>query len=272
MQFQNRAKQLRLAVPVSLKDSVDGGLRSVESRRKSGLGFFSDLPDLDEQFGRAAEFHMSLSALRSPPFYTQMDTLQYTNECDFDVDYSPMHSRRMDTTHERGFGDRLNDLMQERFGPRSQSALARESGVPQATISRTLKKASAPEMETVVQFAKVFGVACEWLLTERGPKYVRDMRNSGMVNPGANVTDPQTDAEKFTLISRLENLHTELSELLHFVKGIPSISANPEHSDDMNISPARARVAAAAEDVRRDRSEGEKHGKHGKEPGGRKTR
>ncbi len=84
----------------------------------------------------------------------------------------------MNETTERGFGDRLDELMQEHSlfsGTRGQSALSRASGVPQPTISRLLKKSSAPEMETVVKLARPFGVTCEWLLTERGPKYVADI-------------------------------------------------------------------------------------------------
>lgn len=180
----------------------------------------------------------------------------------------------MDTNTERGFGDRLDELMQDdkRFGPRGQSALARLSEVPQATISRTLKKASAPEMETVVRFAKVFNVTCEWLLTGRGPKYIRDMRDGVMGNPGLNITDRPTIEEISTLISRLQTLHDQVLDLLTFAKGIPLISPDSEHSDDMHNPLARARVAAAAEDIRKNRSEGEKHGKHRTEPGNRKTR
>ncbi|WP_257146322.1 helix-turn-helix domain-containing protein [Burkholderia sp. JKS000303] len=71
----------------------------------------------------------------------------------------------------------MDELMQAHSlfsGTRGQSALSRASGVPQPTISRLLKKSSAPEMETVVKLARPFGVTCEWLLTERGPKYVAD--------------------------------------------------------------------------------------------------
>lgn len=203
-----------------------------------------------------------------------MDTLQYANECDFDGTYSPTHSSGMDKDIERGFGDRLDELMRAdvRFGERGQSALARASGVPQATISRTLKKASAPEMETVVQFAKVFNVTCEWLLTERGPKYVKDMPNDVMVNPDANVTGYPTNQEISTLIIRLQGLHDQVLDLLTFVKGLPSISPDYKNSDHMHNPSARARVAAAAEDIRKNRSEGEKHGKHQNGSEGRKAR
>ena len=217
---------------------------------------------------------MSLGALRSPPFYMQMDTLQYTNECDFDGAYSPTHSWPMDTTNERGFGDRLNELMQAHphYKGRGQSALARDTGVPQATISRILQKANAPEMATVVKLARALGVACEWLLTERGPKYVSDMRIEGNVYPEANVADAPTPAEISTLINCLQILHDQVFDLLTFVKGIPSISSDSEHSDHMHNSPARANVAAAANRIRRNQEEDQKHEKHRNEPGGRKTR
>ncbi|WP_186107297.1 helix-turn-helix domain-containing protein [Burkholderia gladioli] len=73
-------------------------------------------------------------------------------------------------------GARLFDLLSKHpnYGPRGQSRLSRESGVPQSTISRFIKDENVPEMETIAKIAVVFGVTCEWLITGRGPKYVTE--------------------------------------------------------------------------------------------------
>lgn len=202
-----------------------------------------------------------------------MTTLQYAIECDFDRDYSRLHIQRMDTREtDQQFGDRLDELMQghERYGVRGQSALAKDSGVPQPTISRILKNKSAPEMETVARLAVVFNVTCEWLLTGRGPKYVRLMRIEDSENPDENVSRELSTEEISTLISRLQDLQTQVSALLTFAKGIPSISGDPKRSDDMYISSVRANTAAAAKLLGKD-SGGKKHGKHRDQPGGNKT-
>lgn len=170
----------------------------------------------------------------------------------------------MNKDNERGFGDRLDELMQAHSlyaGHRGQSALARASGVPQPTISRILKKKAAPEMETVVKLAKALGVACEWLLTERGEKYVRNAHESPIVNPEANVTDQEPASEIATLISRLQNLQTEVAALLLYAQGLPAVFAETKHSQDMDISSVRAKGAAAADLVRGSRSEAGQHGK-----------
>ncbi|WP_207000678.1 helix-turn-helix domain-containing protein [Trinickia mobilis] len=78
---------------------------------------------------------------------------------------------------ERSVGDRLDELMQAspQFRVRGQSALARASGVKQPTINRILNNKSDPESENVRKLANVFGVTFEWLMSERGPKYVVDL-------------------------------------------------------------------------------------------------
>lgn len=86
--------------------------------------------------------------------------------------YSPAHSPGMEN-----IGDRLDGLMQAHplYRGRGQSALARNTGVPQPTINRILGNKSVPEMATVVKLAEAFGITCEWLLTGRGPKFIADI-------------------------------------------------------------------------------------------------
>lgn len=74
-------------------------------------------------------------------------------------------------------GDRLRELLHAHpnYGERGQSKLSRDTGVPQPTISRIMRGGSVPEMETLAALAIPFGVTCEWLLTERGPKFVAEL-------------------------------------------------------------------------------------------------
>ncbi|WP_175044539.1 helix-turn-helix domain-containing protein [Burkholderia lata] len=86
--------------------------------------------------------------------------------------YSLTHSLAM-----KKVGDRLRELLHAHpnYGERGQSKLSRDTGVPQPTISRILRGGSVPEMETLAALAIPFGVTCEWLLTERGPKFVAEL-------------------------------------------------------------------------------------------------
>ncbi|OXI42457.1 XRE family transcriptional regulator [Burkholderia aenigmatica] len=86
--------------------------------------------------------------------------------------YSLTHSLAM-----KKVGDRLKELLHAHpnYGERGQSKLSRDTGVPQPTISRILRGGSVPEMETLAALAIPFGVTCEWLLTERGPKFVAEL-------------------------------------------------------------------------------------------------
>lgn len=61
--------------------------------------------------------------------------------------------------------DRL-DIAMRRAGYRSQSALARASGVSQPSINRILKKSgvSGPESDTIKKLAQACGVSFQWLL------------------------------------------------------------------------------------------------------------
>jgi transcriptional regulator with XRE-family HTH domain len=181
----------------------------------------------------------------------------------------------MNSDNARGFGDRLDELMQANplyAGNRGQSALARASGVPQPTISRILKKKAAPEMETVTKLAVALSVTCEWLLTERGPKYIKDMHQFGVVNPDAIATEEIKSIEISTLINLLQNLHTEVTNILTYVQGFPSVSAETKHSQDRDISSVRATGAAAADLLKEGRHEDEQHGKHEiRPPRGSKT-
>ncbi|KWK74117.1 helix-turn-helix domain-containing protein [Burkholderia ubonensis] len=89
--------------------------------------------------------------------------------------YSLTHSLAM-----KKVGDRLRELLHAHpnYGERGQSKLSRDTGVPQPTISRILRGGSVPELETLAALAIPFGVTCEWLLTERGPKFVAELYTS----------------------------------------------------------------------------------------------
>jgi len=90
--------------------------------------------------------------------------------------------RRMDTNT---IGWRLDKAMQD-ARIKSQSELARQSGVPQPTINRILNGESkrGPETATLVALAKATGVEFSWLLEGRGPQ-----------RPGDPAPDRTRDAE-----------------------------------------------------------------------------
>lgn len=84
--------------------------------------------------------------------------MQYANGLFFAPAYSRMYSARMT------IGDRLDKAMKD-AKIESQSALARVSRVPQATISRILKGGGkkGPETETIKKLAAACNVSFEWL-------------------------------------------------------------------------------------------------------------
>lgn len=99
--------------------------------------------------------------------------------------YSLTHSLAM-----KNVGDRLKELLHAHpnYGERGQSKLSRDTGVPQPTISRILRGGSIPELETLAALAIPFGVTCEWLLTERGPKFIAELYASPPHDRAADTT------------------------------------------------------------------------------------
>lgn len=71
-------------------------------------------------------------------------------------DYPPMYIVGM------GIAERIDRMMSERK-IKSQSALARASGVPQPTIARILNRQNVPELNTVTKLASALGVTTTWL-------------------------------------------------------------------------------------------------------------
>jgi transcriptional regulator with XRE-family HTH domain len=70
--------------------------------------------------------------------------------------YAPMYMVGM------GIAERIDRMMRERK-IKSQSALARASGVPQPTIARILNRQNVPELNTVTKLASALGVTTTWL-------------------------------------------------------------------------------------------------------------
>lgn len=111
-----------------------------------------------------------------------------------------MHSLGMETDID--IGDRLNELMQEHphYRGRGQSALARDTGVPQPTINRILSNKSVPEMATVIKIALRFNVMCEWLLTGRGPKTPTEITETPQSGPFFTQGNPlDSDRQEFPI-------------------------------------------------------------------------
>lgn len=267
----DRAQGRKGAAGLTVEDSVHRRLRNAaDALRKCGLAVFRDPLDLQEHFCGRAVFHGALEEWFASPY-----SIRKWMVCNTQMNATLTRVirarivRGMNTNSEQGFGDRLDELMQDdaRFGARGQSALASASGVPQPTISRILKKNGAPEMETVVKLAVVFGVTCEWMLTGRGPKYARELGADVVVYPDENLTAQTIPAEMATLIKRLRNLHTEVQAILSYAEGLPSVSAEEKHSEDRSIPSVRAKGAAAAKLIREGgRHEDQRHGKRRNKP------
>ncbi|WP_155634477.1 hypothetical protein [Burkholderia stagnalis] len=126
----------------------------------------------------------------------------------------------------------------------------------------TIKPAKDIRAIYLIKACSLLHVTPEWVLFGSGKKSTVAPHESTIVNPKPNVTDETKSPEISKLISRLQNLHTEVSDLLSYVKGLPSVSAESKHSQDMDISSVRAKGAAAADLLREGRSEGGQHGKH----------
>lgn len=101
---------------------------------------------------------MSLSI---PTIYANGYKMQYENGCIFVNNYPRMYSSAMT------IGERLDKAMKLR-GFKSQQALAKESGVPQATISRILSNSGTkgPETETLRKLAHACRVTFESLVKQ----------------------------------------------------------------------------------------------------------
>jgi transcriptional regulator with XRE-family HTH domain len=126
--------------------------------------------------------------------------MQYTNGMLFDSAYSRMYSPGMT------IASRLDEAMREahEYGPRgiSQSALNRKSGVPQATISRTLKGQTDPEIDTIRRLAAALDVTFEWLNEGIPPK-----RRGGTSAPSLAHNPPAApDQDQATIDEGIELL------------------------------------------------------------------
>lgn len=186
--------------------------------------------------------------------------------------YSPAHSPGMEN-----IGDRLDGLMQAHplYRGRGQSALARNTGVPQPTINRILGNKSVPEMATVVKLAEAFGITCEWLLTGRGPKFIADIgpatQNVSIVHSGLPEEPTQQrfpndvgNALQSVLTAFRTGADIRSSDLRIIIwyaltpmeSGTIAQNDEPAHTDH-----ERSIVERAAEAIKR---AGEEHGEHGK--------
>jgi transcriptional regulator with XRE-family HTH domain len=101
---------------------------------------------------------------------------------------------------------RLDEAMKEarEYGPKgiSQSELKRRSGVPQATISRTLKGLTDPETDTIRKLATALNVTFEWLNEGLPPKHRAEGRTqteskAGNIKLASNQDDTLTSPESY---------------------------------------------------------------------------
>jgi transcriptional regulator with XRE-family HTH domain len=110
--------------------------------------------------------------------------MQYTNGSLFVPTYARLYSPQM------SLANRLDEAMKEArehgVDGISQSKLKEISGVPQATISRTLKGQTSPETATIRRLASALNVTFEWLNEGILPKY-RHEKVENVASPVAQV-------------------------------------------------------------------------------------
>ncbi|WP_175904189.1 helix-turn-helix domain-containing protein [Burkholderia seminalis] len=149
--------------------------------------------------------------------------------------YSLTHSLAM-----KNVGDRLRDLLHAHpnYGERGQSKLSRDTGVPQPTISRILRGGSVPELETLAALAIPFGVTCEWLLTERGPKFVAELYASPPHERATDAVRPLPPNAQILIseIRRASEAGVSEDVFAAFMTLIRSIPAQQSSRDDGDLA------------------------------------
>lgn len=153
--------------------------------------------------------------------------MQCTNELIFASPYTWMYSPRMN------IGDRLDKAMAHaKF--KSQKALERASEVPQATISRILKKGGGkkgPETETIKKLAVACGVSFEWL-------------NEGIgAGPGEAVRASSARASLIVHQEAANDKNIAVEEILDLINGYKCMTVKER---GVVISSFRAAIIRAA--------------------------
>lgn len=123
--------------------------------------------------------------------YTRMDNLVNTQmNCDLHLNYSPAYIQSM------SIGDRLDKAMKS-AGYKSQTALAKASGVPQPTVNRILKGGGkrGPETETIKRLAGACGVSFTWLMDDDNDAQIEKVEIRL-----TETTTSHSDASKYTLM------------------------------------------------------------------------
>lgn len=120
--------------------------------------------------------------------------------------YTRLYSRRMTVA------DRLNDAMiNAKY--KSQSDLARASGVPQATISRILKGAGkkGPETETLKKLALACRVSFTWLNEGVVSRSDAESKSAKSAIPSNNLTANQNGVTADEIIELIDAYKTATS-------------------------------------------------------------
>lgn len=157
IQVRDGLERSSFAVGLTVENPVDGRLGDLQPLGERDLTKASSGLDLGE--------HLSGRLVHGDSFYTRSDTTVNTRTArKLLASYTSTYIPAMTNT----IADRLDHLMKLR-GVRSQSELARRSGVPQATISRTLKGGSVPELETIKKLAEALSSTSSWLADGIGP-------------------------------------------------------------------------------------------------------
>lgn len=123
---------------------------------------------------------------------------------------------------------RLDQAMKA-AGIRSQSALARASGVPQPTINRILKGVGkkGPEAHTLKQLAIACNVSFQWLHEGVGPMVRGEPDNEAGLTDERSVSVGDGSDARFVKVPLIE---------MKLQAGVPGFLADPEYNDAMQLS------------------------------------
>lgn len=157
-------QRLRRAIGLTTQNSINRGLRNAETLGESDLALVSGLLDLDKQFSGGTKIHgFALTVIQLCSIYTMMNS--FVNPL---LDSSLGSSYSCADNQCMNLATNLDEAMRDR-GYKSQSALARDSGVPQPTINRILKGITlTPDLVTLQKLAATLDVDVEWLTHRAG--------------------------------------------------------------------------------------------------------
>ncbi|MBI5511423.1 MAG: helix-turn-helix domain-containing protein [Deltaproteobacteria bacterium] len=152
-------------------------------------------------------------------------------------------------TERRAIGERVDQLLSEKVPPWTRAHLARESGVPESTISRVSNGVRAPTIEVIEAIAKALGMSAAQLVA------------------GTDSEDRLAEAERLVRRADYEAMRAKMIEFERRANDLDSIAAQTREALEQERARSRqlredaARLTLERDDARReaDAHEAEAH-------------